>query len=798
MKDLIFFLLVGLGLGALYAMLGSGLVVVYRGSGVINFAHGAFAMYGMFTFDEARRNGRLRLPWIDFLPTHWLNVPVSIKLSDTGVPTAVAFVLAIAMAVLIGLAAHFLVFRPLRNAAALGKVVASVGLMLYLQGVAQLNFGGGGRQPKSVVPDSAVKNFLGLGKTYPEGAIWAVGISILMGVTLWAIFKYTRFGLATRGAAGNEKGAVLLGYSPQFLAAMNWVIASVVATTAAIVVGPIQGSITPVGLSALVVGALGAALIGGLRSIMVAMWGGLALGAVQSLLGLYSSRSWFPAFLRSGARDVVPLAVIVLVLFLRGKSLPQRGTLEEKRLPLSPRPVRIPQHALVWTLVVVLAAFAFQNSGSRSVFAFALSTSLIAAILMLSMVVVTGYVGQISLAQMSLAGIAAFFMARMMANGTTTASNPFPVSGPGLPWPIAGVLGVLAAIVVGVLIGLPAVRIRGVQLAVVTVAAAISLQTLYFENQSATDLSAGAPANVRPATFFGINLASLGDKGLTDRPSFAIFVLVVLLLCAFAVSNLRRNGTGRRFLAVRANERAAAAAGIDVARTKLLAFGIGAGIAGVGGVILAFKQNDVSSANFVYQSSLAFLAFAYLGGITSVNGAIVGGLLAPAGLITATSNYFLKGTSIDRYVTVIGGAALIFTAIGNPNGIAPAFQEMFRHLGNWLRRARGAEWIAVIKHIGPAFVIGAVVGYLIWPLRADSYSKFWMPLLGGLLGMLVRSIVMQVRHARAMKREQRLRRRRPTGAGLGAGTAGSTLASSATSVSGADASAVALARTETI
>jgi len=795
-KDLIFFLLVGLGLGALYAMLGSGLVIVYRGSGVINFAHGAFAMYGVFTFDEARRNGHLRLPWVDFLPTHWLNVPVSIKLSDRGVPTPVAFVLAIAMAVLIGLLAHFLVFRPLRNSAALGKVVASVGVMLYLQGVAQLNFGGGNRQASSIVPDSAIRNFLGLGKTYPEGALWAVGISVLMGVTLWAIFKYTQFGLATRGAAGNEKGAVLLGYSPQFLAAMNWVIASVVATAAAIIVGPIQGSLTPVGLSALVVGALGAALIGGLRSIMVAMWGGLALGAVQSLLGLYSTRSWFPEFLRSGARDVVPLAVIVLVLFLRGKSLPQRGSLEEKRLPLSPRPVRIPQHTVIWALVVIGAAFVFQNSGSRTVFAFALSTSLIAAILMLSMVVVTGYVGQISLAQMSLAGIAAFFMARMMAHGATTASNPFPVSGPGLPWPVAGLLGVIAAVAVGVLVGLPAVRIRGVQLAVVTVAAAISLQTLYFENQSATDLSAGAPANVRPASFFGISLASLGSKGLTDRPAFAIFVMIVLVLCAVAVSNVRRNGTGRRFLAVRANERAAAAAGINVARTKLLAFGIGAGIAGIGGVMLAFKQNDVSSANFVYQSSLAFLAFAYLGGITSVNGAIVGGLLAPAGIITATSNYFLKGTSIDRYVTVLGGAALVFTAISNPNGIAPAFQEMLRHLGNWLRQARGKEWAAAGKRLGPAFVIGAVAGFVIWPLRVDSYSKVWMPILGGLIGLLVRSMVLGIRQSITAKQQKHRRRSRPTPTRREPGTIGAG-ARAAASGSGVD-THVALAHAEQV
>ncbi len=204
---------------------------------------------------------------------------------------------------------------------------------------------------------------------------------------------------------------------------------------------------------------------------------------------------------------------------------------------------------------MISAAFAFQDSGPRTVFALALTTSLVAMIIMLSMVVITGYVGQISLAQMSLAGVAAFFTARMMANGSTTSTNPFPVSGPGLPWPIASLCGVVVAIIVGVLLGLPAVRIRGVQLAVVTLAFAISLQTLYLENVSLTDLSAGAPASFRPATIFGIKLASTGDRGQLDRPAFTIFVLVVLVVTALAVANLRRNGTGRRFLAVRANER---------------------------------------------------------------------------------------------------------------------------------------------------------------------------------------------------------------------------------------------------
>ena len=175
------------------------------------------------------------------------------------------------MAAVLGLAAHFLVFRPLRNAAPLGKVVASLGLALYLQGVALINFGTSYPTPKSVYPNEndPFDNFLGLGNPFPRNSLFAFFAAVILGTIVWAVYKYTRFGMATRAAASNEKGAVLLGFSPQRLAATNWVAASMLVTLAAILVGPIQGPITPVGLTALIVPALAAALIGGLKSIPV-------------------------------------------------------------------------------------------------------------------------------------------------------------------------------------------------------------------------------------------------------------------------------------------------------------------------------------------------------------------------------------------------------------------------------------------------------------------------------------------------------------------------------------------------
>jgi branched-subunit amino acid ABC-type transport system permease component len=747
MNDILFSLLIGSGLGALYAMLGAGLVVSYKGSGVINFAHGAVAMYGMFTFDAAWNRGEIFLPWVDFLPTDKLNVPVRITLdSDGSVPMTAAIVIALLMAVLLGLGEHFLVFRPLRHAAALGKVVGSLGLALYLQGVALINFGNSFPQPKSVVPDEVVQNFLGLGKAFPRNTIYVVAFAILLGLVLWAGYQFTRFGLATRAAAGNEKGAILLGFSPQSLAMVNWVIAAVTATLAVIVVGPIQGTITPIGLTALIVPALAAALIGGLRSVPLAVAGGLALGSVQTLLDLRKN-DWFDGsleWLQSGVRNVLPLVVIIIVLFVRGDSLPIRGVVEERRLPLAPMPKRIYEHALVWLTTLTLFAFVFENSGSRTRFANSLQTGLVLAIVMLSIVLLTGYTGQISLAQMSFAGVAAFIMARMMADGIGRGSNLVPVSGPGLAWPLAALVGIAAAVAIGVIVGLPAVRIRGVQLAVVTIAAALALTGLYFENVVITELRAGVPAYVKEPTFFGIEIGARSEREQNERPAFALFTGIVLALCAIGIANIRRTGIGRRFLAVRANERAAAAAGINVARTKLLAFAIASGIAGVAGVMLGFKQVEVSSANFVYGASLGVLAFAYLAGITSINGAIVAGIMFSA-LVPTTSNYFFADTNIDSYIGLLSGVGIIVTAIVHPEGAAVFFGAGLREAGNWLVSAiPGAETIRnsyrgqrriVVRIALTAIVIGSA--FWLYNAKFTESVALWGLISAGLLFVVI-------------------------------------------------------------
>jgi branched-chain amino acid transport system permease protein len=478
---------------------------------------------------------------------------------------------------------------------------------------------------------------------------------------------------------------------------------------------------------------------------------------------------------------------------------------------------------VVWTIVVAFFAYVFENSGIRTVFAGAMQTSLAFMIIMLSLVLLTGYTGQISLMQMSLAGVAAFFMARMMADGSTQGSGLSAVSGPGLPWPLAALAGIVVAVVVGLLVGLPAVRIRGVQLAVVTIAAAITIQEIYLDNEKLTALVSGSPAQVVPPELFGLDIGARSERAQNENPAFAIFEIVVLVLLAIAIANIRRSGLGRRFLSLRANERAAAAAGINVARTKLLAFGLSAAIAGIGGVMLAFKQVEVSSANFPYAASLALLAFAYLGGITSINGAVVGGTLVAGALAPVLSNYFYAST-IERYLSIIGGLGMILTAIIHPEGIAPFMQGTMRYFGNWLISAipgartlseayaarhrrflnvvftvvlvglafwlyllddtiidnnlawalvsgllawvvllavasrlgpisptfaeAGQRWASAGRRFGPTALVGYVLGWILWPLRDDNYSRLYMPLIIAGLALMIRSIALRIYRAK--------------------------------------------------
>src|ERR687898_86834 len=327
MTDHLLFLIVGLGAGAAYAAIGMAVVTTYRGTGVINIAQGAMAMWAAFVYDELRRQGDL-LPPLRVVP------------------------------------------RPRRRAPPLAKVVASVGVAITLQALVVLRFGTGRRAVPPALPDDPVR----IGAlSFSRDRIWFAALVVAIAVMLWAYGRFTRAGLATRAAAESERGAILLGYSPDRLAAATWVLAAVVGGTVAVFVSPSVG-LEPASWTLMVVPGLACALLGRLTSVGVACAAGLALGAVESEITLLSARTWWPDWATVGVAESVPLLVIV-------------------------------------------------------------------ALMALSLVVLTGLVGQISLAQAAFAGSAGFALSKV---------------GTGLPFPLPLLVAALAATALGLLVAVPA------------------------------------------------------------------------------------------------------------------------------------------------------------------------------------------------------------------------------------------------------------------------------------------------------------------------------------------------------
>ncbi|WP_462186610.1 branched-chain amino acid ABC transporter permease, partial [Frankia sp. CcWB2] len=273
-------LLLGLGPGAVYAALGLGLVLTYRASGVVNIAHGAFAMYVTYQYAELREVGDLVLPVVGMSPR--------IHLTDT--PTfGLALSVSLAMAAILAMVSYLVIFRPLRRAQPLMTVVAAVGLTIALQAVAVLQFGSDNRFLSPVLPQSPLSL---LGVTVASDRLLLAASVIVVAAGLWAMSRWTLFGLATRAVAEDEQTTALLGRRPGWIAAVNWVIAAVLAALAGILVAPIS-ALNPTSYSLFVVPALAAALLGGLSSFGLTVVGALGLGMTQAvLIPLQQDVSW--------------------------------------------------------------------------------------------------------------------------------------------------------------------------------------------------------------------------------------------------------------------------------------------------------------------------------------------------------------------------------------------------------------------------------------------------------------------------------------------------------------------------
>jgi ABC-type branched-subunit amino acid transport system permease subunit len=637
MSSTFLFVLLGLGGGAVIALLAVGVVGEYTASGVVNFAHGAMAMFCAYCYTELRSTGAIVLPVVV--------LPHRIAISSHGMATAPAMAITLVYSALFGIVVYLAIFRWLRHAPALAKVVASIGLMLSLQALAVINFGTAARPTATVLPIDPVTVF---GATVGRDRLWLAGIAVALALVLAAVYRFTRFGIVTRACSQNERSAALLGWWPIRSEIANWAIASCIAGLAGILTAPII-TLTPSTLTLAIVPALAAALVADLSSFTVAAVAGLLIGVGQSLcVKAAATWTWFP---QRGLGEVLPFAVIAVVMIVRGKRLPTRGEGNEGRLPRAPlgrRPL-LPVALFVPLAVALLVA---TTAGWRA----AVIQSVVTACVLLSLVVLTGFVGQVSLAQAAFAGIGGFLLAKLL-------------EGASIPVPFGLLAAGLVTVPIGLLVGLPALRIRGINLAIITLGAGVAIDAFVFRNDQISGGLAGV--SVPSPRLFGMDLGIAGSHA-SDYPrvAFGLVAIVTFIVLAVLAVNLRRSATGAHCLAVRTNERAASAIGINVAATKLLAFGLSAFIAGVAGGLIGYQQGRLSPESFSIFVSLMLLAIAYIGGIASVSGVLFAGfVLAPGGLVfTAMERWFELG----RYQPLIAGIGVIVSAILNPDGVTAA------------------------------------------------------------------------------------------------------------------------------
>jgi branched-chain amino acid transport system permease protein len=609
---------IGITLGGIYALAAIGLVLIYRVSGVLNFAQGAVSMFSAF---------------------------VAYQVSTVmGAPALVGLLAAIAAGGAIGYVIERFTIRPLAGRSALNKVVVTIGWLLVLQTAAGLIWGQTAyHRPVQLV---SIHGFTFPGTSVVVGWDEFTTIVVALGLAFGtaAVLRWTTFGTSMRAVADDPETARLWGINVNRVMAVSWIAGSAMGAIAGVLITP-RINFDPISLTIVVIYAFTAALIGRLTSLPWTVVGAMFLGLAETYPRMFSSNA--------GAGDAVTFALVLLtlaILFRPGARLRQRISAVREYAPVPAAdnpPVRRTVVAAATGLGILVPLLFTGYYQSLAAYA------LIVGLIVLSLVVLTGLVGQLSFCQYSFAAIGAFTVGSL-------------VGGHGWSfWP-ALALGVAFSIGVGVLVGIPALRLSGLFLAILTVAVALFFDNFLLAPGTWDSFSGGISSwSVGRPSFLGISLAG--------SYAFYLFTLGVFLVAVLAVWNLSRSKTGRVLRAIRNSEIAAATSGVNLTAWKLTAFGVSAGLAGLAGGLLAAAIGSVSAGAFTFQQSLAVAAIAIVVGVRSIGAAAVGGIFLIFGpeLLTHTPLSTL-------WFPLIVGAILIAQVILTPQGVVVDWQERFR------------------------------------------------------------------------------------------------------------------------
>lgn len=630
---------IGVANGLVYGLLALGIVLVYKGSRTLNLAHPYFGLVCAF-------NCWWLTSKADFFPFTLM----PFRHDSTG-RFVVAAVLSLAVAGLNGYAVEHGVIRRLRSSPRLVVLVATIALAQAAVGTVSVLFLRTRTQGETfrslpTVLGHGVRFHLGT-RTVTPADIQVLLVAPLVCGALALFFTRTKFGVAIRAAAENREAATLLGISADRVSVFTWVVGALLAGVAGILITEVRGSLDVGTLSTgFLVRGLAAALVGGLTSLPGAMVGGLAVGVAESLVP-YAFHN------QRGGSEAVLLVVVLGFLLFRPRGLFGQADATEDKVAFVPtirelparlrrsqaaQGVRIVGGVLVGALLLIPLVTGSKTNGI-------LVTVLVYAIVAVSLTVLMGYAGQISLGHWGLVGVGAFTMGSLVTRAH-------------VPYLLALVLTVVIGMGISLLIGLPALRIRGLYLAVATLAFNLAAEFLFFRSGL---VGGSAGVSLRPQRIGPVHLAAP-----SNRPIF-YFAVVLLAVAVVVARNLARSRTGRGFFALRENEKAAATLGVDLTRYKLVAFAVSGGIAALAGVVRVSYLGLAQSAQYPTEVSLTLVALVMIGGIGSLSGSVFGAFLV-FGLPNLV--HFSNG-----YVVPIGtGALLIVVIVRLQGGVAGLVQ----------------------------------------------------------------------------------------------------------------------------
>jgi branched-chain amino acid transport system permease protein len=602
-SEFISYTLIGIFTGAAYAIAASGLVLTYSTTRVFNIAHGAVGMFFAFVYwDFSQKQG---------MPA-WLALIVVLLL------VAPAF----------GVFVQRVLVRDLGNAPVGVSLVVTVGILIGLIGAATQIWPAAGRSVPLFFEGHLIE--IGDDVVITWHQVITVALSAVVAFGLFVLLTRTRIGTAMRASVDNPDLLRLYGGRPQLVAGLAWAIGTSLAALAGILLTPVIG-LQYYDLTLLVISAYAAAMLGKLTSLPMTYVGAMALGLAQSYVVGYLQYIPFGSDI-VGLPAVIPTVFLVIVLVL----LPQAPLRIGQVKGIVSAPVPSFGKAGIWggSLVLLAMGLALGLADSDLLL---VGTAATYGIVMLSLVLLTGYGGHVSLAQFTFAGVGAVAYSRL------DEPNLF-----GL------VLATLIAAAVGAIVAIPVLRLTGLYLALATLAFAQLMDKLVFQTSIAYDI--GNPLSAERLSILGLKFSGTGE--------YTVLMTVFLVLIAVGVIAVRRGRLGRMLVAARDSQAACGTLGLDLRWMRIGLFAASAGIAGLGGALYAGLRGTTVAADFMYFQSLLLLAMAVIWGVTSVTGAVLGGAFMMYLPVAQSDNPSIAGL---LFVLLGVGAVIVGR---DPNGLA--------------------------------------------------------------------------------------------------------------------------------